>query len=174
MILTQVQPEHGGTERIHLGQAHHVDNVMYLNINNETYDDHYDYDHTSGDLNCYLYTTLWNHCWSNTTSFELGVKLTEVATGASYYWTSVNHIMLEKNRYYNPYPLGFNPHDLTYNGLYEVRPVCRKANNPDDEWIDIQESQLTEIFPGYGWSEVRDDPKASNGKAMWMNPIPPD
>lgn len=137
VILTQVQPEHGGTERIHLGQAHHVDNVMYLKINNETYDDHYDYDHTSGDLNCYLYTTLWNHCWSNTTSFDLGVKLTEVATGASYYWTSVNHIMLEKNRRYNPYPLGFNPHDLTYNGLYEVRPVCRNANNPDDEWIDI-------------------------------------
>ena len=137
VILTQVQPEHGGTERIHIGQAHHVDNVMYLNINNETYDDHYDYDFTSGDLNCYLYTTLWNHCWSNTTSFELGVKLTEVATGASYYWTSVNYINLEKNRRYNPYPLSFNPHDLTYNGLYEVRPVCRKAYNPDDEWIDI-------------------------------------
>ena len=136
-ILSLVQPECGGSEKIHLGQVHHVDNAMYLKINDETYDDHYDYDLTSGDLYCYLYTTFWNHCWSNTTSFDLGVKLTEVATGTTYYWSSVNNVTLDKNKYYNPYPLRFNPHDLTFNGLYEVRPVCRKAGHPDEEWIDI-------------------------------------
>ena len=65
--------------------------------------------------------------------------------------------------------------------IYAVQAYPKEGTKPklcenlsDDEWIDIQESQLTEIFPGYGWSEIRDDPKASNGKAMWMNPIPPD
>ena len=65
--------------------------------------------------------------------------------------------------------------------IYAVQAYPKEGTKPklcenlsDEEWIDIQESQLTEIFPGYGWSEIRDDPKASNGKAMWMNPIPPD
>ena len=43
-------------------------------------------------------------------------------------------------------------------------------NLPDDEWIDIQDKHLTEIFPNSNLSKIVEDPTASDGKAMWMSP----
>ena len=47
--------------------------------------------------------------------------------------------------------------------------ICE--NLSDDDWIDIQERWITTGFPGAGYTEIKKDSKASNGKAMWMNPI---
>ncbi|MBQ7256493.1 MAG: DUF4838 domain-containing protein [Abditibacteriota bacterium] len=44
-------------------------------------------------------------------------------------------------------------------------------NLSDDDWVDIQERWISVGFPGAGYTEIKKDPKASNGKAMWMTPI---
>lgn len=138
VILTEVQPERGGTERVHLAQNLYTNNVMYLKVDSESYEDHYDYDYSSGDKVCNFYTSLTNLSWSNTTRFELGVKLIETATGITYYYPSPYGLfIIENNKYYSPQAIAFNPHVLTYNGLYEIRPVCRRYDHPEEEWIDI-------------------------------------
>ncbi len=47
-------------------------------------------------------------------------------------------------------------------------------NIPDDDWVDIQEHTFLQVHPLSGWSKIVDDPKASNGKAMYMDPISTD
>ncbi|MBQ7257496.1 MAG: DUF4838 domain-containing protein [Abditibacteriota bacterium] len=48
-----------------------------------------------------------------------------------------------------------------------VPDICK--NLKDNEWIEMQEDYLPCIIPG-DYGKTVDDPKASNGKAAWVNP----
>ncbi|MBQ0105996.1 MAG: DUF4838 domain-containing protein, partial [Armatimonadetes bacterium] len=65
--------------------------------------------------------------------------------------------------------------------IYALQKTVKEGTAPeeckdlkDEEWVDFQEKDLTQIFPGYGWSEIVDDPTASNGKALRMISKPVD
>ncbi|MBQ7258225.1 MAG: DUF4838 domain-containing protein [Abditibacteriota bacterium] len=47
-------------------------------------------------------------------------------------------------------------------------------NLSDDDWVDIQENTFLQVHPLSGWSKIVDDPKASNGKTMYMDPVATD
>ncbi len=133
MITINVKPDEGGNESAHLAQ---VDN-MYLLVEGGEYEENYE--HIAGrQTTADLCLTLYNlSCL--TTYFDFGVKVTEKATGITYYWTdpSCTNKRILYMYYYPGLSIPFDLNDLQYNGVYEVRPVCRKTGLSDEDWTEV-------------------------------------
>ena len=80
------------------------------------------------------------------TRFDLGVKAIEQTTGICYYWKSASYELENGSYYGGPQPFVFYPNQLTYNGVYDLRPVCRKEGGTDADWTEI-DILTTETYP---------------------------
>ena len=149
MITINVMPNQGGSENVHLAQIDQSnrghDNAMYLKVGSNTYDTNYDYTHSTNSQAFYLYSTYRNiSCIAE--SYDIGVKAVEKTTGICYYWKS-NSDELERGYFWiGPQPFNFYPNQLTYNGVYELRPVCRVEGGTDADWTEI-DILPTETYP---------------------------
>ncbi len=147
MITIGVMPNQGGSESIHMVQVDLSDyaNKMYLKVGDTTYDSNYNYPYSTNNQPFYLYSSCQNmSCLI--TRFDLGVKAVEQTTGICYYWKSYSD-ELENGYYWSvPIPFVFYPNQLTYNGVYELRPVCRKEGGTDADWTEI-DILTTETYP---------------------------
>ena len=147
MITIGVMPNQGGSESIHMVQVDLSDyaNKMYLKVGDTTYDSNYNYPYSTNNQPFYLYSSCQNmSCLI--TRFDLGVKAVEQTTGICYYWKSYSD-ELENGYYWSvPIPFVFYPNQLTYNGVYELRPVCRKEGGTDADWTEI-DILSTETYP---------------------------
>ena len=149
MITIGVMPNQGGSESIHLVQNEqsdlNIDNQMYLEVGSTIYDTNYEYTHSTSNQAFYLYSTYQNmSCLI--TKFNLGVKAVEQTTGICYYWKSDSDELGNGYYYEGPQPFVFYPNQLTYNGVYELRPVCRKEGGTDADWTEI-DILTTETYP---------------------------
>ena len=140
LITINVMPNQGGSDVVHLVQHDQsdlgCDNHMYLQVGSNTYDTNYDYTLSTNSQDFYLYSTYRNvSCIA--TKFEIGVKAFEKTTGICYYWKSDSDELANGSFWYDPQRFVFYPNELTYNGVYELRPVCRVEGGTDADWTEI-------------------------------------
>jgi len=142
-ITVNVMPDKGHAVSAHMAQPTGIN--MFLKIGGTKYEDNYDY--TAGTSTTgYLYAGLMNlSCL--TTSLDYGVMAKETTTGITYYWSSYSDMSLECGSYYtSAIGLDFALNQLEYNGIYEIRPVCRKTGQTDADWTEV-DLLTTETIP---------------------------
>lgn len=133
--VINVKRQAGGLESPILYEYKNYANNVLIIDGNTTYKN-YEFNHTGSSKILKLQTSVWN--LSNTlTSFTLGVKATDLATGLVYYWTCS-----DKNLDYSYITiysdLAFDVNDIPFNGTYEIRPVGRNVNSTSDaDWYPI-------------------------------------
>ena len=149
MVTINVMPNQGGTESVHLAQIDLSDrgypNAMFLEVDNTTYDTNYDYTH-SDDRKMFYLNTICKNISCLATRFDVGVKAVEQTTGNCYYWKSYSAELQRGYFWTSPRAFWFYPNEITYNGVYELRPVCRVEDGTDADWTEI-DILATETYP---------------------------
>lgn len=152
-IVINVMPDQGGKELPSLKELHK--GSIQMTVNDEVQSS-YDYAKSSADAPAKVSSEFYN--FSNTlTDFTLGVRAYDKNTGMIHYWacddksiSTIKYLEDGSGQYYIYGGLGeldINLKDLTYNGTYEIRPVCRRADSSSDaDWVLVKAFN-TDEFP---------------------------
>ena len=149
MITINVMRNQGGSENVHLAQIDQsergYDNAMFLEVDGTTYDANCDYTHSDESKMFYLNSICKNiSCLA--TRFDVGVKAVEKTTGYCYYWKSYSAELGRSRFWVGPQAFWFYPNEITYNGVYELHPICRVEGGTDADWTEI-DILATETYP---------------------------